>query len=382
MGGGSDWPNKSAAIKGRVRGGDGEGDGQTVSQARVFLWRGTYHPGYEVPIAPSGAEQVGAVVSDAKGRFDFPGREAGDYFLEAFSKDSSKVAVSDTVEYTGEKPAIPDLALGEAASVSGVVASSSPILSLHLAGTHFKAAADSQGAFRFQALPGGRYWLIARLGGTGGEKYEPVRTLDLEAGSTVELPGLRVQKDSVPLFDFESADGFSALRGLTYPYQPPDNRTGAWKAQPFSSVTADGAYRGKSCHAQMKSGEFVGFALGDGYYDLSKMTALSFQVKGKGRVEILFFSSLVSNPDMTLRASLTLDSAWTHVDIRPQDIVAPPGTPSDKGYNWDLAKGKVGNIIFRAKDADAEIWLDDISFRGMDFRDLGTSFPAGNDTYP
>jgi hypothetical protein len=379
MGGGSDQPNKSGNMLGKVRG----GDGQSEAMARVSLYRGTYLPGYDAAIAPSKAELVADSASNGKGQFGFADPGAGSYFLEAISRDSGAIAVSNAVEHTGHEQILPDLKLTDAAALEGTMASASPILSLHLAGTHFQAPVDSSGRFRFGPLPYGDYWLIARLGGSGGETFEPVRAIHLDAGAPLSLPGLRVEKNRIPLFDFESTEGYSALRGLTYPFaQAAGSPVGAWKPLPLATDTA-GAYRGKSYHALLNVGEEIGFAIGNGYYDLGKMTSFSFHAKGKGRIEVLFYSSLISPVDVSLRATIALDTAWTKIDILPESIISPPGSISEqKGYTWAKAKNKASKITFQPKDSTAEIWLDDLSLEGMDFRDLGPAFPAGPDAFP
>lgn len=380
MGGGSDQPNKISAVRGNLQG----GESQSVAGARVTLWKGGYLPGHDAAIAPSGARAVDTSAADTAGAFHLLAREEGEYFVEARSKDSLAIAVTASFRVDPEKAVTRDLRLSDAALLSGSLTSASTVLSVHLAGTHFETIVDDTGAYRFGPLPPGDYWLIARLSGSAGEGYFPVKAVSLQAGKLLDLPRLRVEEDRIALFDFESGDNFSGLRGLTYPYdQPAGSKVGAWKLQPFAAITDSGAYRGKSAHASMKGGEFLGFAMGEGYHDLTAMDAFSFQAKGRGRVVVIFHSNLVVEPDISLRATITLDTAWKWYDIRPADIIAPPGSSSEqKGYTFGKARNKIAKITFEAEDPDAEIFLDDLAFEGMNFRDLGPSSPAGSDTFP
>ncbi len=383
MGGGSDQPNKVPEWSGTVRG----LDGQEMSGARVSLYKGTYHPGYDATIAPSQAVAIADAGTDAKGAFSLAKPGVGDYFLQGLSADSAAIAVSGPLDtFYLHRTLLPDVKLAEAASLEGSITSSSPVLSLHLAGTHFLAIPDSTGHFAFGPLPAGEFWLIARLGGNAadaGERFAAVRTVGLSAGTALSMPGLRAEKDLLLLFDFESGDGFSNLRGLTYPYaQPAGSRVGAWKPLPQATDTV-GAYRGRSYHVLLKQGQTYGFALGNGYYNLSKLTAFTFQARGKGHMDVTFHTGLISPPDPSLHTSVTLDSVWRKVSILPADIIVAAGSTSEqKGYTWDKAKDQVAKITFVAKEANVELWLDDVAIEGMDFRDLGPALPAGLDAFP
>lgn len=379
MGGGSDQPNRmSETVSGTVIG----RDGIPQAAARVRLYSGDYRTGMDIGILPSAATLDTEVVTDNRGKYALA-RFSGRRFLEARSSDSALIAIRPDPILDTAIPVLADIPLAEAASLHGIVVSSARVVALHLAGTHFRCVPDSAGRFGFPILPPGAFRLVAKMGPEHDGQSVSVTGVDLEPGQRRNLDSVFADPDRIPLFDFDSPDPVSALKGLSFAYPRTDSsRVGAWAPRPLK-VESTGAYRKRSLHVILKSGSLTGFALGEGYYDLGKMQAFAFRAKGAGKLEVQFHSEMVVNKDPTLRADLTLGSEWREYRITPADIYVPDApAAAGKGYSWEAAKSAIAKITFLASGGDVDLWLDEVRLEGMAYPDLGPARPAGSDAYP
>ncbi|GEM_PF-4077823 len=379
MGGGSDQPNRvEPRISGRIIG----GDDIPLSAARVRIYSGSYHSGFDIGVEPSDATLDTEAITDSKGDFRLRA-SLGRHFLEAASSDSAWIGVKDSLPVGGENAPLGSLRLSEGASLTGIIASKVPVAAMILAGTHFKAIPDSLHHFRFPLLPPGQFRLVALLGSAVSGQRISAGTVTLESGQALQLDTIAVEPGLISMFDFDGADPFSGLRGLTYPYdQPADSRVGAWSPLPLTLDTA-GAYRKKSLHTTLAKGASMGFAMGNGYYDLSKLSALSFRAKGTGKIQIRFHCQLIDPPNSSLRMNFTLTPDWSEIRATPANIKVPVGSNSDSlGYTWEKAKSAIAKITFFAPDSTVEVWMDEVRLEGLDYKDLGTALPAGADAFP
>lgn len=379
MGGGSDQPNRlDEQLLGRAT----WRDGQPAVEARVRLFQGNYKSGFDTLLAQSSAILDSEATSDTSGKFAFL-PFTGPHFLEIISQDSSQIGIIPSLSLIDSKSTA-QISLADAASLQGLLVSKSLPKSLHLAGTHFQTVPDNSGHFRFSSLPPGDYRLVANFGGSAASSQVSIKTLTLEAGQVMDLDTVRAESGQISLFDFDSATQFNGLRGLTYPFtQPQTSRVGKWGPSPFT-LAANGALHGRSFYtAFKKKNQATGFALGNGYYNLSKMTAFVFFAKGKGEVDLHFHSQPIPTPGEGFRKTIILDSIWTEYRVLPKDIIVPKGSIADlAGINWESGKTGVSKITFSANDIGVDLYLDDIRIEGMDYTDFGPSRPAGTDTYP
>jgi hypothetical protein len=373
-GGGSDQPNR---LQGKVT----TGEGVPIASAHVRLYSGKYQPGPDIGLAPALASLVKEVRTSSTGAFALP-TEGGDHFLELHNADSTAVWVENALTDLKSAANLGNLNLADAASLKGLVVSSQSVTSMLIAGTHFQTSPDASGKFTFPMLPPGRYRLVARMGPESGNQLVPVEVVNLEAGQSLDLDSLFVEPNQILMFNFDTVENFSRLRGLTFPYSQTDAALlGGWWPRPQELVSA-GAFRKKSLHAKLKEKQHIGFSMGLGYQDLSKMTAMSFWAKGTGNIQVMFHSQLVNYGDPTFQYQLTLNdtTTWHEYRILASDIVS--NAPDSLNYIWSRGSSEVGKITFYAHRGPVEIWLDEIRLEGLTYRDLGPIISAGKDALP
>jgi len=117
------------------------------------------------------------------------------------------------------------------------------------------------------------------------------------------------------------------------------------------------------------------------YFDMSKMTALSFYAKGSGSMNAKFLTKVTSSyawGDMVSQFDLSSD--WTKVTVSPADIVPEPWSPAaDDNITWDDVKDAVTKIHFQTNGDDeksgdkVDFYIDDIVIEGMTYDDFGSS---------
>ena len=111
------------------------------------------------------------------------------------------------------------------------------------------------------------------------------------------------------------------------------------------------------------------FFLGDRYYDLTKLQALSFRTHAKDTMTLHIYlsSEKVKTGQGTFGALVKVDSGWGNVSLRVQDIL-PEGT-GVKGLTWaDIRSGILSINIFSQKNTYLEI--DDLLLIGVRPGDL------------
>lgn len=377
LGGGSDQPNKAY---GSVRG----MDGKPVAGARVRLYSGAYHRVLDQDLEPSAAVLVDETGTDAEGRFDLPHPGPGSFYLEVRAKDSSAIAVVDSVGRQGRGLDAGKILLEKAAVIRGMASPADSIVSLHLAGTHLSARLDSSGAFAFHAVPPGPALVAARVAGNGeaADTTAFIRALHLNPGQVMDLDTVRLARDSLPpnpdtasrilLWDFETPDRRNLLRGILFPDTlPMGDLTGSWHPYLDFGVWPEAPYRGRFCmNMTLHAGE-QGFFLAKGYVNLSRMREFVFYAKGTGTVAVRFRTGLAQTGMGTFQAQVALTPDWQRHVIRPEDIVAPPGSGlAQKGYTFQMAKDQVAGVFFGKVGPVAEFYLDDIELMGPSIPDL------------
>jgi hypothetical protein len=380
LGGGSDQPNRiidpeSNTITGKVIG----GDGIAMVGARIRLYSGSYRTGPDIGLEPSISILDTEVYSDAMGTYVFR-QFAYQHFMEIRSVDSTKIGIADSIPTDTNIKMFENINLSEGASIQGTLLSSSKTATLFLAGTHFRAFPDDGGRFKFPLIPPGTFRLVARMGSEFAYQFVPLQVLQLESGQALDLDTIAAEANQILLFNFDSEDRYNLLRGLSFPfYQISSSSLGSWGPLPMGFDTTT-AYLNHSLHAKLVAKEQIGFGLGQGYYDLSKMTSLSFWAKGKGDIQVHFHSKLVITGMASFRATFTLTDTWTRYTLLAKDILVPLGSDSDKkGFTWDAAKAAVAKVTFETSNAQAELWIDEIKLEGMVHSDLGPFQPAGSD---
>jgi hypothetical protein len=144
---------------------------------------------------------------------------------------------------------------------------------------------------------------------------------------------------------------------------------------------------GKVVHIQFAYGNTIGgpragigcksHLLNKKYYiNLSKMTALSFYIRGKGSISVGLTSKKVydypaGNNWGHMQKTITLPSQWQHVTIPVSELVPPSGTQQQiDGLTWQDVRDSIKAIHFSsALSATAgdtiDLWLDNIYLHGV-----------------
>jgi hypothetical protein len=374
QGGGSDQPNRiSGVISGR--------DGIPTASARVRLYSGDYSSGYDIGLSASASQLDTQAFTDSHGKYTLFSRK-GKHFLEATSVDSALISIRTVPAPESGTGTLADIPLSEGASLQGILVSTAKVAGLHLAGTHFHSIPDSAGHFRFGLLPPGAYRVVAQMGPDHLGQLVSVETVNLEAGEKRNLDSVFAEPDVVPLFDFDTESPTSKLSGLSFPTPPVGSRIGAWAPRPLN-IESTGTYRKRSLHTTVTTAVQTGFALGNGYYDLSKMSAFVFWAKGNGKLMVMFHSEIVAFADPTLRAPITLSNVWQQFRITPADIAVPDNAQTaGKGYTWEAGKSSVSKISFYPANGDVDFWIDDVRIEGLTYPELGSARDAGPDAFP
>jgi hypothetical protein len=147
--------------------------------------------------------------------------------------------------------------------------------------------------------------------------------------------------------------------------------------------TTAGAYAGGSLHVnfQIDSLFWAPYALvgadiceqndssafGRSWFDLRKMTAITFMAKGSGTVFIQFTSRYSAPPNtytFPFEVPVVLTPEWKKYTISAATIPDAPIPNTSLTVPWSTGAAAVNDINFLAKK-NAELWLDDIVIEGM-----------------
>jgi hypothetical protein len=364
-GGGSDLPEVSGSVYLE--------DGTLAVDARVRVIPGEYLPGFEAQPDNINKKVVATVQTDDSGTFAVEDVDAGTYYLEILSADSTEITVSQHFEQ-GESSLfyIDTLVTKPVAGISGTVVSEKrDVESIYLAGTHFFIKPDEDGQFSLSAIPGGEYILCAKLEQPSlpksGWGFAPedssiwilVDSLTLDPGEQKDLGTMYILYDSLLIWEFEG-ETQNALKGTVY--HDSNTTAGTWSPLPMDLVEVE-AYRGKSI--RLASGTEYTFKIAEGYQDLSKMEAFTFYAKGPAKIRIGFRSQEVQTGEGTFISEPDIPGEWTRISIKPGDIFPIPGSVSDSlGRTWNDVKTGITIISFHVIQG-TEILMDDIYFEGM-----------------
>lgn len=236
-----------------------------------------------------------------------------------------------------------------------------------------EAVSDVDGSFHVPNLPIGVHWVSIFE-----EAKTDVMSVEASSNTSVNLFEVSTEKN-ILIEDFENWNLQTLLGkqwGGGWWYTGSDSALGGGSRviPDFYGdliVTDSSSYAGgKSLHANLSVDEsfqehfaLVGFTLGDNiskdnlpsYYDLSGVTAVSFDIKGSGNVYLQFVYSEAGSATTTddvqyENIALTLNPEWTHYSISTDNLYE--------------AMSAVNAINFMA-ESDAEIFLDNIKLEGI-----------------
>ncbi|MEN9308430.1 MAG: hypothetical protein RL173_2362 [Fibrobacterota bacterium] len=113
----------------------------------------------------------------------------------------------------------------------------------------------------------------------------------------------------------------------------------------------------------------VATALGKVPHSLRAMDSLVFWMRGSGKMHVAF-EHLKSGVGPKSWIQKTLDTAWTRVRIRPEDL-EPAGAPGNiyTVYGWNTVRDSVTDLSFIVQDG-SELHIDDIRLYGVDRDDF------------
>jgi hypothetical protein len=103
------------------------------------------------------------------------------------------------------------------------------------------------------------------------------------------------------------------------------------------------------------------------WFDLTKLTALTFMAKGSGTIYVQFTCKPAgtSTDFIIYEIPIYLSSGWNKCTIRSSDI---PNALS-QATSWQSGNEAVSNINFLAKNS-TDLWLDDLIIEGMSVIDF------------
>lgn len=198
---------------------------------------------------------------------------------------------------------------------------------------------------------------------------EPRRFLSDPASTWSGLSeALRLELGSVLVDDFEDTNVVNRLPDASSWY------SAATESCTVSKIVADSAGRGRTgragavTYATPTAAGYVLFAtrLGPGPRSLRTLDSLVFWMRGSGTVGIAF-DHLTNGTGPKAWKHMKIDSAWTRVRIRPEDL-DPPGTVGGN-VGWIGVRDSVTNLTFILTNG-ASFALDDVRLYGVDRDDL------------
>jgi len=110
----------------------------------------------------------------------------------------------------------------------------------------------------------------------------------------------------------------------------------------------------------------IGTRLGSAPRSLRTLDSLVFWTRGSGILSVAF-DHLRNDTGYKAWTHKLLDTAWTHVCIRPQDLAVADGIGHNIG--WTAVRDSVTNLTFLV-NGSGSLWIDDVRLYGIDRDDL------------
>jgi len=124
-------------------------------------------------------------------------------------------------------------------------------------------------------------------------------------------------------------------------------------------------YKAPSAKSQFA---LVGLAIDPGPRSLRTLDSLVFWVRGPGKLTIAL-EHLSTSGTRKAVVQRGIDSNWTRISIRPQDLEPAAINGEDGNLGWNAVRDSVTNLSYFVSDGST-LWLDDIRFYGIDRDDL------------
>lgn len=309
-----------------------------------------------------GADSSEILQTDSLGILKIDSLPVGEYFVEA-QTENSEFLHKGFCKFSVPK-ILPDSGLNvfvetaEPAMLRGEFLSEKTPVWIFIPGTDYAALVDSNGTFEFSSLPRG--------------------VLEWTAVYVADSAGVILGEGSVDV----AADTVNVLLQDTVSkkilFEDFENGLGEWyrSVSEFATATLELdtlSDRGSAAHLIYQIDSVANWALlGRSFgaeVDMSDLDSVVFFAKGSQGSRISFsFDAIADSADVFESGKswehFELDSAWNRFVVRPSELLAADSIGGNVG--WDAVKTHVTNIsIFGAEGS--ELWLDDITFYGIDF---------------
>jgi hypothetical protein len=338
-----------------------------------------------------------STMTDANGCYAFDSIDPGTYVV--FSVPTRNQALAKTVVVSSDVHtlAVPDSRVKPTTLVSGVVSAidNDYPITIAVLGTAIKTATDLFGRYAFESMPQAE--LIYRFS-RNNQRIPPLFvpgamvassdtfTLDTAVRTLVENFDKGVETNLLYPFldagswymiaeDSVTVTPASAVADVSAAISP----VNAWKGQSLSLSVASTSSRERAILIVL--GLNIGKGLGwakdsQRWFDLSKLTALTFMARGAGTVRVNFLTELIFKQytgASHFAKTITLSSEWKEYRILASDIAPPEGSVAESdGVTWAQANTRVAEITFFTGDS-LSLGLDDIALEGVSLLDLITS---------
>lgn len=337
-----------------------------------------------------------SALTDNMGRYTFDSIPPGTYVV--FSAPMLGQALAHNVIVSSEATAfsVPDSTVKPTASVSGVVSARDGLYPVNIAvmGTGISTATDLAGRYRFENLPQADLLfrfsrhnslppvVIPAATVTASDTFPldtTIRTLvenfDKGAQTNLLYPFLGVGKWYVITEDSVVVTPASAATDVSAAISP----VNTWEGQSLSLQATPIISVKRSIIITL--GLEIGKGLGwkddsQRWFDLSKLTALTFMARGAGTVHVTFLTELIFKKyggASHFEKIITLSPEWREYRITTDDIAPPEGSVAQSdGITWADARTRVAEITFFTSDT-LSLSLDEIAIEGVSLLDLISS---------
>jgi hypothetical protein len=371
--------------------------------------------------------------TDASGSYRFDSVAAGKYALYCNDSANARSAILQKIVLAADSATtVGDLVVARDAVVKGKIVSSdkSDLQSMWIAvpGLGKSFSADSQGNYTIIGAPRSAYDIAFVSGSCADflhvdlstEIGDTVFVKDVTfartvataqgvdnsypsslAGSFTVVP-VEAQAGALLFDDFESPLAGGVARNAIYDKLPSPGGAGSgeWVVRPNadgnvvtpavfpsnfdSCIGTDGAFSGKSLRifvnvnngAPPTGGVGVDICTPRVYYDLSKMTELSFYAKGSGRHRVVFHTDTVEYGEGEFIYEFTIPQNWQRISIKNTDLVPKPGSQTaTRGVTWQSASRGVTSLSFFALTSDT-LSMDDMYMFGVTSADIVVTSPG------
>jgi hypothetical protein len=354
-----------------------------ASNVSVMLRKQQY-----IPFSVPPLEQK-RTITDARGAFTLDKIAPGYYLIELCGSDSLCAGKRFYIPENGRTTDLGGIAIGALSPFSGkVLDNGSPAAGSRLLVIGMDRSMDvaADGAFSLH-LPGGpQLFRIER----GNDLTREFLFSERENGATLMLGSAA----STLFEDFNRPDSTNSLNPLlgggwwfSYTDSASGGRSGILPASGLGLTgaidTTASAYAGGSLHITYRidtlfwapyalvgadiSESNDSSAFGRSWFDLRKMSAITFMAKGSGTV-FLQFTSRYSAPATTytfpFEVPVELTPAWKKYTITSAAIPDAPIPNTSLTVSWSSGAAAVNDINFLAKK-NAELWIDDIIIEGI-----------------